>query len=47
MKRKMKNMLCAPLLFLAGPSLAAQTDRPNVVVFLVDDMGLMDTSLPF
>lgn len=22
-------------------------DRPNIVVFLVDDMGLMDTSLPF
>ena len=21
--------------------------RPNVVVFLVDDMGVMDTSLPF
>ena len=22
-------------------------DRPNIVVFLVDDMGLMDTSVPF
>jgi arylsulfatase A-like enzyme len=26
---------------------AAKADRPNVVVFLVDDMGVMDTSVPF
>ena len=26
---------------------AAETKRPNVVVFLIDDMGVMDTSLPF
>ncbi len=26
---------------------AARADRPNVVVFLVDDMGVMDTSVPF
>lgn len=25
----------------------AQAQRPNVVVFLVDDMGIMDTSVPF
>lgn len=25
----------------------AQNDRPNIVVFLVDDMGIMDTSVPF
>lgn len=43
----MKHIGYVPMLFLVGPSLAAQTDRPNVVVFLVDDMGLMDTSLPF
>lgn len=36
-----------PLLLLAGQSLVAQEGRPNVIVFLVDDMGLMDTSLPF
>ncbi len=30
--------------FLAS---AAQSDRPNIVVMLVDDMGVMDTSVPF
>ena len=24
----------------------AQTNQPNIVLFLVDDMGLMDTSVP-
>jgi arylsulfatase A-like enzyme len=36
---------------LSGPSAAAQTGvsapRPNVIIFLVDDMGVMDTSVPF
>lgn len=43
----MKRMLplLAFLALLAGAALAA--DRPNVVVFLVDDMGVMDTSVPF
>ena len=26
---------------------AAESDKPNIVVFLVDDMGVMDTSVPF
>lgn len=47
MKRKMKYIEYIPMLFWAGQSLAAQTGRPNIIVFLVDDMGLMDTSLPF
>lgn len=35
-------------LMLAGLSLASRAaDQPNVVVFLVDDMGPMDTSVPF
>lgn len=42
----MKNILCVSAFLLAGQSLMAQ-ERPNVVLFLVDDMGLMDTSLPF
>lgn len=32
---------------LAGLSLSHAQDRPNIILFLVDDMGLMDTSLPF
>lgn len=47
MKKQLKNLFYVPVLFWAGQSLAAQNDRPNVIVFLVDDMGLMDTSLPF
>ena len=26
---------------------AAAQEKPNIIVFLVDDMGLMDTSVPF
>ena len=26
---------------------AASAERPNIIVFLVDDMGVMDTSVPF
>ena len=33
-------------LALAGTAAWAQ-ERPNIVLFLVDDMGLMDTSVPF
>jgi len=28
-------------------SYAAKVQKPNIIVFLVDDMGLMDTSVPF
>jgi arylsulfatase A-like enzyme len=31
---------------MLGGQLARGAERPNVVVFLVDDMGVMDTSLP-
>lgn len=31
----------------AGISSISAQDRPNIIVFLVDDMGLMDTSVPF
>ncbi|MCH7228452.1 sulfatase [Haloferula sp. A504] len=33
------------LVLAISPALAAE--RPNILVFLVDDMGLMDTSVPF
>ncbi|MBT6380265.1 MAG: sulfatase-like hydrolase/transferase, partial [Opitutales bacterium] len=29
------------------PAAAAQSEQPNIIVFLVDDMGVMDTSVPF
>jgi arylsulfatase A-like enzyme len=38
------GLLCGGLLSIL-PSWAA--DRPNIVLMLVDDMGVMDTSLPF
>ena len=34
-------------LCLAGPLPSRAADLPNLVVFLVDDMGVMDTSVPF
>jgi arylsulfatase A-like enzyme len=42
--------LAAALLLALAPSIrAAETnpERPNILVFLVDDMGVMDTSVPF
>jgi len=37
---------CLLLALCSGQPLAAAA-RPNIVVFLVDDMGVMDTSVPF
>jgi arylsulfatase A-like enzyme len=42
----MRRMMRA-LLFLLLGAVAPAADRPNIVVFLVDDMGWQDTSLPF
>ncbi len=39
------GIVVATLLVVTSSSFAA--DRPNIVVFLVDDMGMMDTSVPF
>lgn len=41
------GMFLAALLMSVSPLIASAQERPNVVVFLVDDMGLMDTSVPF
>ncbi len=47
----MKWICCTALWLLfgwgAGLVVAAVPARPNVVIFLVDDMGVMDTSVPF
>ena len=40
------SFLCVALLGIVSASLSA-AERPNIVVFLVDDMGVMDTSVPF
>src|SRR6186997_449223 len=40
------SFLRVALLGIASASLSA-AERPNIVVFLVDDMGVMDTSVPF
>jgi len=45
----MKSLLCAATIIplLCGAVTATEPAKPNIIVFLVDDMGLMDTSLPF
>lgn len=40
-------VLLALLIASAASAPAASAARPNVVIFLVDDMGVMDTSVPF
>ena len=34
------------LVIVLLPSLGLAQERPNIILFLVDDMGLMDTSVP-
>ena len=47
LKRATKYTLCSTLATMAMPLFAQSQDKPNVIIFLIDDMGLMDTSLPF
>ena len=44
MKRYLVALSFCLLLPMSG---AYAADKPNIIVFLVDDMGLMDTSVPF
>ena len=44
----MKNTISALSLFaMLAPTAIWGQDRPNIILFLVDDMGVMDTSVPF
>lgn len=43
----MKRCLCVAVLWAVFGVQAAVTPPPNLVLFLVDDMGVMDTSVPF
>jgi arylsulfatase A-like enzyme len=47
MRQRLLPALCALLLAGVPDQATAEVPSPNVVVFLVDDMGVMDTSLPF
>ena len=42
---KRKLWTAASVLILSGPLTAQQ--QPNIILFLVDDMGWQDTSVPF
>ena len=42
-----KYSLCTTIASTAMPLFAQDQVKPNVIIFLVDDMGLMDTSFPF
>ena len=44
MKQLVALLAC---LLLASPAFAAAPAQPNIVIMLVDDMGIMDTSVPF
>ena len=48
MYKKSLIFFCLLAVTFCGPATAAEdATRPNVMVFLVDDMGVMDTSVPF
>lgn len=40
-------MMFVLALIASTQSVVGKNDKPNIVVFLVDDMGVMDTSVPF
>lgn len=47
MNRKFLSALTVASVLGCGGAHAQQSTRPNIIVFIVDDMGWQDTSLPF
>lgn len=43
----MKKIHSAIIASLSAISLVQAQEKPNIIVFLVDDMGVMDTSVSF
>ncbi|MFT5109373.1 MAG: hypothetical protein ACI9UA_005020, partial [Pseudoalteromonas tetraodonis] len=43
----MKTLPIVLSLLVFSTLLTRSAERPNIMVFLVDDMGVMDTSVPF
>jgi len=44
---KMQPLVTVSFVLLVQALCVQATERPNIMVFLVDDMGVMDTSVPF
>ena len=44
-----RKIVCAVMIWMLMPDVVfcADANKPNIIVFLVDDMGVMDTSVPF
>ena len=47
-KKRILSMAAIPLAGLTGMlNAATPKEKPNIILFMVDDMGWMDTSVPF
>ena len=47
MKSILISLFCSSLLIFPSAFAAREKGKPNIMIFLVDDMGVMDTSVPF
>lgn len=45
--KKLFTLALVPLTGLSAKNTIAHNNRPNIILFMVDDMGWQDTSLPF